>query len=40
MKALELNNGSVAAVWKLKAEEMADICTQLQEENEYLVYKS
>ena len=40
MKALELNNGSVAAIWKEKCEELADICNELKDENEYLTGKT
>ena len=30
MKALELNNGSVAAIWKEKCKELAEICNELK----------
>ena len=40
MKALELNNGSVAAIWREKCKEMADICNELKDENEYLTGKT
>jgi len=40
MKALELNNGSVAAIWEEKCKEMADICNELKDENEYLTSKT
>lgn len=40
MKVLEVNNGSVAAIWKEKCMELADMCTQLQSENEMLNAKT
>lgn len=40
MKVLEVNNGSVAAVWKEKCMELAEMCGQLQNENEMLNAKT
>lgn len=40
MKALELNNGSVASIWKEKCKELADICNELKSENDYLNNKT
>lgn len=40
MKALELNNGSVATIWKEKCKELAEICNELQHENDHLSHKT
>lgn len=40
MKVLEVNNGSVATIWKEKCMELAEICNVMQNDNEVLNAKT